>query len=89
MIQRDNIKIVRHFKGGKGRFANWFVLYDTRSNRSSAQSKREMILFFTQQFGKVGEKWDFDYARSQANQWVLKLDKESDATLFSLKYQRI
>ena len=89
MITKDDIRVVRFFKGGKGRFANWFVLQDARPNRATVQSKREMIHFFTEQFGRVGEKWDFDYARSQSNQWVLKIDKESDATLFSLKFQRI
>jgi hypothetical protein len=89
MITKDDIRVVRYFKGGKGRFSNWFVLADLRDNRLSAIARREMINFFNQQFGKVGVGWDFDYSRSSTSQWLIKIDKDSDATLFSLKYRGI
>ena len=89
MITKDDILVVRYFKGGKGRFSNWFVLSDLRENRLTAIAKREMIEFFNQQFGKVGQNWDFDYARSNKSQWLIKIDKDSDATLFSLKYRGV
>lgn len=69
------------------RFSFWITFKDLRSSQRQhgKKARKELIKFWTQILGTLGEKWEYSV---YSNSFVIKVNNSHDITLMLLKYHR-
>lgn len=81
----DEFKFIRYMNADTSRFSFWVIFKDNRKHSYGKQGRKELISFFTDAIGPLGEKWQYE---KTTHTFCIKLDKEADATMILLKYHR-
>lgn len=81
----EDIKIVRYVHTQTKKFNFWVEIKDY-SKAHGKTARKNLIKFFEQGLGPLGEKWQ--YACYDPGSFVIKFDNEKDLLLFLLKAQK-
>lgn len=68
-----------------GRFSFWVIFQDLRKNRFGKAGRKDLIDFFTEALGPLGERWQYEKTLAT---FCIKLDTEIDATMMVLRYNK-
>lgn len=85
----DGIRFIRYMNAGTRRFSFWIIFIDDRRHKTSrdwSNGKKEIAKFFKDTMGPAGSTWQFDNA--DPKKFILKLERDSDATMMVLKFNR-
>jgi len=79
----DDFKFIRYMNAEASRFSFWIIFQDLRKHAYGVKGRKELISFFTGILGPLGETWHYE---KNSTTFSIKLDKDTDATLFVLRY---
>lgn len=79
----DDFKFIRYMNADTSRFSFWVIFKDNRKHPYGMKGRKELIKFFTDVLGPLGEKWQYE---KTSHTFCIKLDRDIDATMFVLKY---
>lgn len=85
----DGVRFIRYMNAGTRRFSFWIIFTDDKrylSRRDWSNGKKEISNFFKQSLGPSGNTWQFDSADPE--RFILKLERDVDATMMVLKFNR-
>lgn len=85
----DGIRFIRYMNAGTRRFSFWIIFIDDRNHKTDrdwSNGKKEIANFFKQTLGPAGNTWQFDNADHY--RFILKLERDADATMMVLKFNR-
>lgn len=85
----DGIRFIRYMNAGTRRFSFWIVFNDDRKHKTDRDwsiAKKQIAKFFKEALGPAGNTWQFDSA--DPKKFILKLDRDVDATMMVLKFNR-
>jgi len=81
----DDIKFIRYMNADTGRFSFWVIFQDLRTHHYGKAGRKDLINFFSQALGPLGENWQYE---KTPHTICIKLNKDIDATMMVLRYNR-
>jgi hypothetical protein len=81
----DEIKFIKYMNADTSRFSFWVIFKDNRKNPYGIKGRKELVSFFTQILGPLGERWQYEKNTQTVS---IKLNNASDATMIVLQLNK-
>jgi hypothetical protein len=82
----EKIRIERYVNTKSKKYGFWIFMGSPSIALTTKKEKREFIKFVENNIGPIGFKWQ--YQALDFGRFILKLNSESDAVFFLLKFKR-
>jgi hypothetical protein len=82
----EKIRVEKYFNTGSKKYSFWIFMGSSEIASVTKKEKKEFIKFAELNLGPIGQKWH--YQRLDSGRFILKLNSETDAVFFLLKFKR-
>ena len=82
----DDFKFIRFMNVETSRFSFWIIFQDLRRHSYGIKGRKELINFFTNILGPLGECWQYE---KNSLGFIIKLNENANTTMFALKYCKV